>query len=199
MRILSSFLDFIFPPRPYAKIVRSLTTLPRTYNSFGTVIYLSNFANPAVKATVVENKFHANQEASHLLAELLEEWLKRQTGEMIMIPVPLSRTRMKERGYNQVSEILNIITSDKVAVREDMVKRVKDTLPQTSLSKNERLENVKGAFSINENVDFKLLASKTIVIVDDVVTTGATLGAVKAELSTHLPASSKVITLALAH
>lgn len=94
----------------------------------------------------------------------------------LIIPVPLHKYRIKERGYNQsyliasgISEILSI------PLDETIVTRTKYTKTQTKLSLNERIKNLENAFSVNPNKILLLNAIKSILLVDDVITTGTTL------------------------
>lgn len=90
----------------------------------------------------------------------------------ILLPVPLHKTRKRERGFNQ-----SLIISEGVSktlgipVAKEIVIRVKNTRSQTQLSEEERGKNVNGAFSVKAP---DKITGKNIVIVDDVVTTGST-------------------------
>ncbi|MFT4696835.1 MAG: ComF family protein, partial [Urechidicola sp.] len=90
-----------------------------------------------------------------------------------VIPVPLHKKKLYERGYNQ-SEILsnginNVI--EKKILTNNLV-RIRYTETQTKKNKLERLENIKNAFEVNNP---KELEGKTILLIDDVITTGSTL------------------------
>lgn len=93
----------------------------------------------------------------------------------LIVPVPLHRARLRHRGYNQsahfakgLSEALNISWDESISFRTQA------TASQTRKSRAERWENVRDVFSINTRVD---VAHKRILLVDDVITTGATLEA----------------------
>ena len=94
-----------------------------------------------------------------------------------LVPVPLARSRQRERGYNQ-SELLAHELSRlwNVPVWSEVVTRDRATRTQTELTPGERLSNVAGAFRVRESAAEKLRGAH-VMIVDDVVTTGATLGA----------------------
>lgn len=86
--------------------------------------------------------------------------------------VPLYPTRLKKRGYNQ-AELLAKDLSLKLNIEyRVLLKRTKDTKPQNSLSPKQRYNNLKGAFELNTNTK---LINKTILIVDDIITTGSTI------------------------
>jgi ComF family protein len=97
----------------------------------------------------------------------------------LLIPVPLSVARLKHRGYNQAWELckhLNHVKTD-----AQILLRIKDTLTQSTLNKQERLKNVKTAFAVDP-LRAHELQGKRIVLVDDVMTSGATLFAAAAAL-----------------
>jgi len=92
-----------------------------------------------------------------------------------IVPIPLYRTKERERGYNQseyiakgINTILTINYLDKLLIR------VKNTKSQTKLTLRERQENVKNAFAINKEHKQDIF-NKNIILVDDVVTSGSTL------------------------
>lgn len=91
----------------------------------------------------------------------------------LVIPVPLHRARHRERGFNQ-SEILaeGISEETKIPLAKDILKRRKNTKDQTYLNARQRTENVRDAFAVTKpgRVD-----GKNVILVDDVMTTGATL------------------------
>jgi competence protein ComFC len=90
-----------------------------------------------------------------------------------LIPVPLHKSRYRERGFNQ-SEIIaeEISKATGLPFLKDMLKRKKNTKDQTNLSPQQREENVRGAFVVTEP---EMINGKKIILVDDVITTGATL------------------------
>jgi competence protein ComFC len=90
----------------------------------------------------------------------------------IIIPIPVSQTKLKKRGFNQAELIAQIFSKElHIPYDTTILKRVKDTSAQYTNSKKERFENMKGAFGVEHQ---KLLQGKTILLVDDVCTTGAT-------------------------
>jgi len=93
----------------------------------------------------------------------------------VIVPVPLHASRMRRRGYNQsakfaegLSEALNI------AWEESISQRISATTTQTRKGRSDRWNNVKDAFSV---ADIEKISGKRILLVDDVITTGATLEA----------------------
>ncbi|MBR4768868.1 MAG: ComF family protein [Lachnospiraceae bacterium] len=98
-----------------------------------------------------------------------------------IIPVPLHPRRLRTRGFNQ-SEMLALALSERtgIPVAKGLLKRTVYTEPQARLSGDERRKNLNGAFSCTETI-----TSSTILLVDDVITTGSTLSACAAELKRH--------------
>ncbi|NLP43486.1 MAG: ComF family protein [Peptococcaceae bacterium] len=107
------------------------------------------------------------------LAEILIPWLIRDLPVADLITyVPLHPNRQAERGFNQ-AEVLASVISRKLGHKcEQTLGRVRATSPQTALGRAERLHNLRGAFALQPGIDVK---EKTIWLVDDVITTGATI------------------------
>ncbi|TAN60371.1 ComF family protein [bacterium] len=91
----------------------------------------------------------------------------------VVVPVPLHIERLKARGFNQ-SLMLAKILAKRLGVKTDCsnLKRTRPTLPQIGLKHEERAENVAGAFKVINSLAFK---NKNILLIDDVLTTGATI------------------------
>ena len=99
-----------------------------------------------------------------------------------VVPVPLSAPRERERGFNQSERIARALApSWRVPVWDDVLMRARSTATQTRLTPGERRRNVSGAFRTPPNVQARLRGTH-VVIVDDVVTTAATLNACAAAL-----------------
>ncbi len=94
----------------------------------------------------------------------------------LFIPVPLHLSRKRWRGFNQ-SELLGKMIAENLGINfvPNMLKRVKNTTPQTELKKKERQKNIKDAFKINEQFTHLSITHSPIILFDDVWTTGSTL------------------------
>lgn len=181
-KLLSTILETLFPERPDHKIVRTtseddLASLLRVENTSDFVALLP-FEETLVRAVVHEAKFQRNDRAWRLLAAVLANYLKHCQKGTLVVPVPLSLKRRWKRGYNQVGEVVRraAAKAPQVTVAEHLLIRVRETAPQTSLTRVERLENVKEAFRLVGNLPSDV---SEILIIDDVATTGATLRAAK--------------------
>lgn len=93
----------------------------------------------------------------------------------VIVPLPLARRREQERGYNQSLTIAEgIHAATRIPVCDDAVRRIRDTKSQTRLSHEERADNIEGAFRL---VRPDRVAGRHVLIVDDIVTSGATVTA----------------------
>ena len=89
-----------------------------------------------------------------------------------LIPVPIHAKRLRERGFNQALELAQPLGAALgIHVWLDAVRRVRETLPQNQLAEDERVANVRGVFALRDGV----VLPKHVAIVDDVLTTGATV------------------------
>lgn len=110
-----------------------------------------------------------------------------------LVPVPVHEKRMKSRGYNQAAELARRLSAyTGIPVLEDWLVRGTDTVPLKNLGALERQNNLKKAFKIVRN-DVEL---STIVIIDDIYTTGSTIDAVAQAI--HRQRNSKVYFLTAA-
>lgn len=202
-RFWIAVLDTIFPPRDAARLVKSVTiadwnTLyqPGRYSQS---VFLHSYAEPLVRSTITEHKFCANKHATSLLSQSLRTWRNKQAdgAKHYFVPIPLSRQRERERGYNQVTLILQHAFRNERVYK--VLERTIHTKPQTSLQRYQRLAAAGKVFKIKSSTLSTLPVDAHIILVDDVITTGATMMAARAELTEHLLPTQTLTCLALAH
>jgi len=119
-----------------------------------------------------DKKIHLGKRLAQMLGESISQE-KDFAGCDMVIPVPLHRARQRERGFNQ-SEVLaeGISQATGLPLVKDVLKRKKNTKDQTYLNVQQRAENVRGAFVVTQP---ERISDKNVILVDDVMTTGATL------------------------
>ena len=137
----------------------------------------------AAASLVMNLKFHGRKYLADAMAKYMtDKFLSVGLTADVVVPVPLHPNRLKERGFNQ-SELLakEIASSLALPLDKESVVRVKDTLVSSKLSggRKAREENMKDAFEI---VDKEKVKGKTILLVDDVLTTGTTANELSAVL-----------------
>ena len=121
-------------------------------------------------------KYKGNQEVGEILGRMYGADLK-ENGYLnefdLILPVPLHTNRLINRGYNQSDSLAKGLSESlKIEWRSDVLKRGIETQSQVSKSRIERYENMKDVFYVDKPEG---LSEKRIVIVDDTLTTGATL------------------------
>lgn len=141
-------------------------------------------------------KFERHDFLDDALASLLEETL-RERGDLefdAIVPVPMTDSKRRRRGYNQAGLLARAL-SRRLAIPCDMTLLVRrsDRATQASLPKRDRAANVHGAFGASPRVH-----GKSILIVDDISTTGETFRACAAALAAHRPARVCAVAVAKA-
>lgn len=212
------FFDFLFPPRADELVLRGVSdddflakTDPRLVPATrpGTVALLP-FNDSSVRSAIHEAKYRGSERALRLLGSVLADYLRdaddvgaTRSNLVALVPVPLGKERQKERGFNQVEEIARgalRILDGRFILNVNLLERVKETQTQVSLERRMREENMRGAFSATPRLrrTSKAEISKyTYIVVDDVLTTGATLQAAIDALTDA--GAEHIIPLALAH
>jgi ComF family protein len=126
---------------------------------------------------VAEFKFQQRPGWSRSFAQLLRAapWVEPALDAAdLLIPMPLSRQRLRERGYNQAYSLACALDASKVA--HGVLLRTLDTPPQRTLTRGERLQAVQHAYAIDP-LQAHQIARRRIVLLDDVMTSGASLHA----------------------
>lgn len=144
-------------------------------------------------------KFHDRDD----LTVLMGCWLSEAGGALLrdadlVVPVPLSRSRLLRRRFNQSARLCGELQRRTgVPVDSFSLVRVRSTASQVGLSRTEREENVRGAFAVREDRRDRI-DGRRVVLVDDVITTGATVSAATRALRRAGAERVSVLALAMA-
>lgn len=136
---------------------------------------ISPFAYSGIVAYAIRKLKYSNRKnfAEFLSAYMAKVFLSHAIKCDFAIAVPLCSVRLKQRGYNQAEVLAKAFCKRaKIKLENNVLARTKTTPSQTSLDFAERLANMKDSFEV---VNKDLVANKTILIIDDVFTTGATI------------------------
>jgi len=148
---------------------------------------LFDYRDPLIKKAVWELKYHHKKYLGEKLGQLLYDSLIEEISDLkievpnrtiYVIPVPISHKRTKNRGYNQSFVIAkgfcNQASPGIFEIKDKIIIKKIDTEPQAKITnKKRRLKNIQGVFEIKSKDEVK---GRTIIIIDDVTTTGGTIG-----------------------
>jgi len=119
-------------------------------------------------------KFHGDLAAGRLLAALMRETAPRFPHDAAIVPIPLHRKRLRQRGYDQALELAKpLAAACGLPLRDDLLLRARATAAQSRLHADQRKRNLRNAFEVDASASLP----PSVVLVDDVMTTGATLHA----------------------
>jgi ComF family protein len=153
--------------------------------AFDATVVACDYAAPA-DHLVQDLKFHGKLALAATMAQLLTEALQLHPmpAADLMTAVPLSRSRLAERGFNQALEIARPLAKQcDVPLAAQLCLRVRETAAQAGLPFKQRSVNMRGAFVVSP--DAADIANKHVIVVDDVMTTGRTLHELAACLKRH--------------
>lgn len=162
---------------------------------------LTTYEDPFIKKIIHAFKFARVKSVGIFLGHLLSAYFEKlnfstlEKEKMVVIPIPLSNTRLKERGFNQSAIIAQAFAEKaNIVLDETILSRPKHTIPQShTQNKQEREAHMIDAFAISSPAD---LSGRTVLLIDDVITTGATLRSAAHTLQTM--GAKKIIALTIA-
>ncbi len=193
-KIISKILDWIFPSTPTVLEIEQLSTaefrrrvpppaemhLPALRDAPIATMAIADYHHPLARQAVWELKYRGNDAVARLFAALAAEEIEKiahySPKKITIIPLPNSAARRRERGWNQTELIARYIPDHArdVSIRTDILKKIKNTPTQASLTKRKRLNNLAGCFYADKKSREKINTDTLILLLDDVTTTGAT-------------------------
>lgn len=220
------FIDILFPKKTAVRrleMMNSSDILAKAAkaSSIGNSNFgaLFSYHDAFAKKIVWEIKYRGNTKLANIIGKLLCEKILHKIAEgcffgdqlfgphekILVIPIPISARRLKHRGFSQTELIAKAMLEhipedlrESFLYRPDILEKIKETPPQASLgSRASRLSNLFGAFALKNAEIAATIHGKNIILIDDVITTGATM---KEVAGTLLDAGAKSITgFAIAH
>lgn len=191
IRLIHKCLDLVFPNSCFECGAEGGYLCPKcaikisgeqNFSKNGSLIIYSaaDYKNPAVKKLIWRFKYRRCREAGNVLASLITNnisVLKSLSKEKsVFLPIPISKNKLRERGYNQSALIASALsTRIGVASAENILYKKFSTLSQVETkTKKQRMENLKNSFAICETAE-NYDKNNLIILIDDIITTGATL------------------------
>ena len=216
MRFFNAILDLIFPTRCLScKRLGSefctdcLSVAPNAERESAQWIFPAyDYRHDPIQQAVWLLKYKGKKNLARIFAEAIYGQILEELAGLIqmedfrnpiLIPIPLSRSRHKERGFNQAElicrSLLEIDEGHNFSLKTDVLIKTKETEHQARIeNRKERLKNIVGSFRLKNS---ELIGGKNIILVDDVTTTGATLSEAKKVL--EQAGARKVIAFTFAH
>ena len=211
---LNSILDIVFPINciscgiPGSDLCMAcLSDCPSAERESAKWIFpLYDYRHPPIKAALWLLKYKHKKRLAIIFAEILHGRILEELSELsvmqnfnhaILISIPLSKKRYRERGYNQAELICRELVKldENLSFKNNVLTKMKDTEHQARIKNREvRLKNIVGSFAV-ENAES--IEGRNIILIDDITTTGATL--TEARKILKQAGARKVIAFTVAH
>lgn len=158
------------------------------------LLVATEYQHPVIETLIHLLKYQGVHGCATPLSDIVTDYMRRidkkvladilyRTQDTIIVPVPLHTKRQRDRGFNQSALLAQLVARQlKLPYRDDMLRRIRWTTPQATLTKAERELNLQGAFALRGS--FKN-PPKNVILIDDVATTASTLCGCAAVLKKH--------------
>lgn len=195
-KFLESLLDWVYKKKCYfcksskeavrmcSSCYNEMDFLPVKINRIveGKKVYCAGVYSKNLQKLIRGLKYHNQRDLAFYLAKFMAEYFEKITdkNDFEVIPVPIFPKREKKRKYNHmnlVGEEFCRLTNNNL--NKNLIQRIKDTKPQYKLKKIQRMENLNKAFKVNK----EYYNNKTLLLIDDICTTGSTFEEMIKELN----------------
>lgn len=161
-------------PMPLIGPCRFCAEWPAVLRSARSAVWLDAVSRPIVHHLKYEGLARAGRDIARIMVRMIPA-----PADGVLVPVPLSRGRRRQRGFNQAAAVAHALAEAwRLPVTEAVLSRARDTGTQTALSPSERLRNMAAAFAAAPPERARVAGRAPfppVIVVDDVLTTGATL------------------------
>src|SRR3989344_146707 len=230
MIFLNTILDIVFPVNCLdcgsagsELCIRCIAEIPAAERESAKWIFsIFDYRHPSIKKALWLLKYKGKKRFAKIFAKVMHGRILEELSELsvmenfhdaILVPIPLSRQRYKERGYNQAELICNeLIKLDRknnlrhgvdeklnFSLKKNILVKPNDTEHQARIhNRGERLKNIVGSFSVKNTLEnINKIKNRNIILIDDIITTGATL--TEARKTLKQAGARKVIAFTVAH
>ena len=216
MSFLNTILNLVFPinciccgKNNVNLCIKCMSSFPEAEReSLEWVFPLYDYRHPPVKKAIRLLKYKGKREFAKIFAEIIYGRIMEELSDFIifnnfqkpiLMPIPLSKKRIRERGFNQTSlicaELVKLDKNQNFILEKNILTKIKNGEHQANIeNRQERLKNIVGSFSVKNPESIK---GGNIILIDDVTTTGATLNEAKKTL--RKAGAKKIIAFAVAH
>jgi competence protein ComFC len=219
MGFLNTILDIVFPVKCVLcgktgadLCLECLKDTPGAERESARWIFpLYDYRHPAIKKSLQLLKYKGKKRLARVFAEIIYEKILEELSELgvlenftdsILIPIPLSAKRYRERGFNQAQliceellKIENLRHGANIKLENNILIKPKETAHQALIKdRSKRLKNIIGSFSTKNEERIK---NRNIILIDDITTTGATLSEAKKVLKQS--GARKIVAFTVAH
>lgn len=155
--------------------IKSNSMPPFELETASVMAYSACLYEGTLKELIHSFKYKGKITLADIFTKLMIDYIKKDPEIIdadIITPVPLHKTRLREREFNQSLIIANGIAKEFDLPVKNILEKTRKTGYQNELTKSERLTNLKNAFAVRAGIDIE---GKNVLLIDDVMTTGATL------------------------
>lgn len=153
---------------------------------FSCPVYVCSVYEKVIKKLILGIKYSGKRSYASFCAGLASSCLKNNglNQDYIVIPVPVHKNRKRQRKYNHMDLIADIFArNNNLKCSKNLIVRVKDTERQFNLDTSHRIKNIKDAFALNYNLKSLPDKNSSILIIDDIVSSGATINEITSVLN----------------